>query len=186
MPDRADYQRVLTALKPLTVLYPNWKPADSVWKSYVMVLADIEPELLERAIVQLVGEPREFMPVPGIIRQLAFDLKDVASNLPDAYEAWEQVLADISRGMGHPIAGNGMEPEAHPLAVKAAQMIGGWRFLAQSENQYTDRARFIDAYERAKEKQAFTARMLPETRRYIAELADAMAEPKRLEDHGDA
>ncbi len=53
------------------------------------------------------------------------------------------------------------------------RQVGGWQHLAQAENVAADRARFLEAYDRAIEKQDYMTRRLPQ----IAALAERLSLP---------
>jgi hypothetical protein len=73
----------------------------------------------------------------------------------------------------HPIVAQSRDWDIPPLIERAARQVGGWAYLAQADNVAADRARFLEAYERALEKRDYMARRLPQ----ITALADAMSLP---------
>lgn len=175
-----DRRRVAQALRPLAQLYPNWKAEPGVWDTYAKILADINPETLQQAIDHLCAEPREFMPVPGIIRQVAFEFQARAEGVPESYEAWEEVQKAISA------VGSWGKPEfSHPLIEKTVNTIG-WMNLCMSENSVADRARFIQAFEQYRDRNEKDRRMLPQVSQHIAKLADKLsADRKALPDKAE-
>jgi len=152
-----DRQRVAERLAPLAAMFPNWKPTPQTIEAYVVVLADVDPFLLEAAIFELLSRPLEFMPVAGKIRQVAFDLG--APAIPDPYEAWSEVLGYF-RG----------QTDVHPMVDRAVALLGGWKLLGQSENQVADRARFLECYRMATEKSEDSRRALPQVKQLVAHL----------------
>jgi hypothetical protein len=59
----------------------------------------------------------------------------------------------------------------------------GWIELCMSENQVADRARFIDAYDKAREARRYRQSMPPDVKRLIARLQalHTGGDPKELE-----
>jgi len=168
-------QRIEYGLAGLMAQFPNWKPDDLTIEGYVRVLIDIDPLLLESAILHLLSQKREFMPVAGTIRHTAFDLEAGNGGPPTAYEVWELAGKALNAGAGYPVAGVFQPPGIHPLVEKAVRYIGGWRQLATSENYVSDRARFVDAYNQVREREIEEVRMLPQVREQVKALADGLS-----------
>lgn len=159
-----DRIRITERLAPLAAMFPNWKPERATIEAYVIVLADLDQDLLDAAIVEMLGRDLDFMPTAGKVRQAAFDLG--SDGLPIAGEAWETVLDDVRNGAGHPVLQT--PPKSHPLAQKAARQVGGWRYLALSENPIADRARFLQIYQDLMQQERHTQRRIPVVRQLIA------------------
>jgi hypothetical protein len=153
-----DHSQIATTLAPLMAMYPNWKPERETLKLYAMVLSDIDEALLEEAIVVLLTDPKDFMPVAGAIRDAALTLVNYREGDPNVYTAWSQVTGYF----------NGRK-DVHPLVDETAKLIGGWRAIGQSTNLPSERARFIEAYRELVKERRQKARMLPRTRRFIGE-----------------
>lgn len=169
-----DRQRIIQGLAPLASMFPNWKPSRETIEVYVQILADLDPLMLEASIFHLLSIDLEFMPSAGRIRQVAFDM--LHTDLPDPYEAWEQVIRDVRAGAGHPIART--EPKAHSLAIRAVEMIGGWEMLATSELIAADRKRFIECYRALRSYKQTEYRRLPLVQKLITHFEGAKALPK--------
>ncbi|MCH8877794.1 MAG: hypothetical protein IIA89_13390 [Chloroflexi bacterium] len=167
-----DAQRITKALAPLTSVFPNWKGTPETVSVYVRILADLPPELLEMAIVQLLSQDREFMPTPGTIRETALQLEDYASGRLSAPEAWGEAMRLI-RGVGS--ARLDQEGSGDDTLDQAMRAVGGWRAVGYSDNPTADRARFIEAYSTIDRREREERRMLPAVREHIAQLADSMS-----------
>jgi len=139
-------------------MYPNWKPERETLKLYAMILSDIDEALLQEAIIVLLTETKEFMPVAGAIREAALDLLRYRDEEPNVYTAWSQVMGYF----------NGRK-EVHPLVTEGVKLMGGWKVIGQSNNLPSERARFIDAFRELITERKQKARMLPRTRRFIGE-----------------
>ncbi len=156
--ENKDADQMLITLAPLVAMYPNWRPEPETIKLYAMVLSDMDQALLEEAIIVLLTEPMEFMPVAGAIRDAALDLLRYQEEEPNVYTAWSQVTGYF----------NGRK-DTHPLVDEAAKLIGGWKAIGQSTNLPSERARFIEAYRELVKERRQKARMLPRTRKFIGE-----------------
>jgi len=156
--DNKDADQMLVTLAPLVAMYPNWKPERETLKLYAMILSDIDEALLQEAIVVLLTEIKEFMPVAGAIREAALDLLRYRDEEPNVYTAWSQVMGYF----------NGRK-EVHPLVTETVKLMGGWNVIGRSNNLPSERARFIDAFREMTQERKQKARMLPRTRRFIGE-----------------
>ncbi len=178
--DEETRQLIHERIAPLSGQFPNWHADELTVEGYVIVLADLDPLMLESAIFHLMSQRREFMPTAGTIRHAAFDLAQGNGGPPDPFEAWEQVNQALLNGAGHPIVGEGMTPAVHPLVEKAVRYIGGWRYLSASDNPVADRAHFVKAYKQTVDREVEDLRMLPQVRERIKALADSLANQKQL------
>ncbi len=156
--------RINEILFPLIAVFPNWNAKPETLKVYQAVLQDLDPDLLADAVLDLVSDPREFMPTPGVIREAALILEDAADDIPSAYEGWEQVERDFRSLTSE-------RGKAHPLVDKAIKRIGGWTSVGQSTNPTAERARFIDAYRELRAENHKERRRLPQVKQRIALMA---------------
>lgn len=162
-------------LKVLIVLasaYPKFELTEPTIRIYKELLADIPPEILQLAAKGVISE-NVFFPAVAELRKKAFEIMCNHQSLPTAFEAWSKVRGFLSDGRGHPIVSNGKEWGIDPLLHKVVGYVGGWTYLATSENQAADRARFIQAYEATVEREQEGARMLPQVRDLTAQLANS-------------
>lgn len=172
-----DRQRVLQAIAPLVAMFPNFKleQPDLTFEMYVRILVDLDPLILEAAVVSLLSQPLDFMPTAGKIRHAAAALISQASGDIDAYEAWEIVRRCLEAGAGHPIVGRSFDGSGDENVDQAVRYLGGWRALTLSDNPVSDRARFIQCWDRMAKRERDDRAMLPEIRRAIGALADNLA-----------
>lgn len=168
---------VLRQLDKLGGVWPDQGPRDDQGiEVYIEALIDLDPMLLESAVLQCITSCK-FYPKPAEIREAAADLELKAKGVPDPYEAWAIALKALAAGIGHPIAGanNAARSSVPPHVDRAAQAVGGWRVLAMSENLVADRARFIDAYREIMTREISDRQMLPQVRCHLNALADHLS-----------
>lgn len=162
-------------LDKLGSVWPDQGPKDEQGIAvYVEALIDLDPVILESAVLQTITRCR-FYPKPAEIREAAVDLELKAEGLPDPYEAWGMVQKAIRAGAGHPIADRRNGPHAPDPVERAVQYLGGWAVLGMSESMVADRARFIEAYREVRHRTVDGRKMLPQVHRHIAELADRLS-----------
>lgn len=165
-------QTTVEILAVLAAAYPRFELPIATIEVYEQSLADIPVDALHAATLDMVAESK-FYPTVAEIRKSAFALMAEQEGTPGAYEAWELTLRYVRQGRGHPIVAQSRDWDIPPLIERAARQVGGWAYLAQADNVAADRARFLEAYERALEKRDYMARRLPQ----ITALADAMSLP---------
>ena len=144
--------------------YPRYElSADSV-KLYAQLLADIPADVLEASAKQLMVEMK-FFPSIAEWREKAQYLMVGIQNIPSAFEAWGNAIAEINRcGDYTRYAISTRTPEySHPLVEKAVNIIG-YRNLAESENEVADRAHFFKIYESLLSRAEEELKLLPEVR----------------------
>jgi hypothetical protein len=164
-----------TIAEILTVLaaaYPRFKLPVETIRIYEQTLSDIPVDALHAATLDLVAESK-FFPTVSEIRKSAFALMAQDDGTLDAYSAWAITLDFVRDGRGNPITGKVRKWDIPPEVEQAVRQIGGWSYLAQTENIVADRARFLECFDRAVEKQEYKIRQLPQ----IAELAQRLSLP---------
>jgi hypothetical protein len=153
-----DNERIIETLAVLSAEYPNTTLTKANYKAYVLVLQDLPLDLVVAACRVIATEDREFFPPAGVIRDRAVKLIMQQRDVPDSYEAWRQ----IKKG-GY---------NAHPLAKKAIDALGGQGAFGQSDidDEPSWRARFIQAYETIAKRETDDIRMLPEVKDFVKQL----------------
>lgn len=131
-------------LEIIALLVAAWPAADfpePTIRLYQRMLQDVDPELLMMAVQHFITtSTKDWPPTIGQIRDCVSSLVMRAAGILDAYSAWEQVLAQKqAHGIWKP-------PSLPELSHKAVAAIGGWLSLCKSDNEVSDRARFIEAY----------------------------------------
>jgi len=155
--------------------YPSFTVKQDMLEAYHAILGDLPSDLLKAAALQLASESRAFFPSAGELRSAAFELIERRDGVPSAPEAWGEVKAQIGA------VGYVGSPEfSHALIAEAVRIIG-WRDLCISENQMSDRARFIQAYEALQKRRRTEVAMLPQVRDALR-LVGSGARVERLED----
>ena len=139
---------------------------------YEAILLDLPGGALRAAALDYIREGNPFPPTPGQIARRVFELFDQAEGRISPPEAWELVVREITR-VGHP-----GKPELPDLVWRAIQNIGGWRNLCLSQNQISDRARFLEAYKILDLREQRERRMHPEVREQIRLLSARMSAGK--------
>ena len=164
----AHQKRTALALGPLLVMWPDEAMSEERIAVYVSVLEDIDPELLQAAVRHCIATLR-FFPKPAEIRGAAFDLRARSEGLPDPMAAWGEVVSEISR-----VGSYGSPRFSCELIATAVRQVGGFQRLCLSENMASDRARFVEAYTQLQARHETDARMLPQVKQHVAELADRL------------
>ncbi|SRR5258706_11034567 len=169
----------LTAM--LSAAYPNWNVTEYTNEIYFQDLQDIPADELFVAAQHCrtsTARDQRFAPSAGEIRIAVLDLRHAALNIPSSYDAWQEMKIKMVERIGYD------EPEwSSPLISKVVKSLG-WYNLCMSENQTSDRMRFIEAYNQLAER-AEKEMMLPyNVRAYLedqgAKLLDTSAQIKQL------
>jgi hypothetical protein len=160
--------------------FPNYKPTDMTPEIFFQTLQDIPSEELKVAVLNCLTEAgRAFAPSIGEIRGAVANLRRTAANVPSSYEAWQEVLTQMSINGGD----YGTPVWSHPLVERVVRQLG-WRNLRMSEDQTADRARFVQAYDQLLNRAMSEETMLPEVKGYIqsqgGQLLDAPSQVKQL------
>ena len=161
----------------LSASYPKTQLQQETTDVYYMVLGDLDVALLKAATLQIITTSKWF-PSAAELRATAFELIERGEGVPDAYQAWTQVLGEIGR-VGH----FGRPEWTHEAVGATVKAIGGWGYLCMSENMVADRARFVEAYGMMVKRERETMRMLPAVRAEIEKVAGLLTGSglKRLE-----
>ena len=137
-------------------------------QAYDLLLAHFPGEVLAAA-AQLHAARSDFFPKPAQIMRAAIEVMGDASDAPDPYVAWELLQAEIQR-IGH----QGTPRFDQPALAEAVKRLG-WRQLCLSDNPISERARFLDCYQRIVEREVQRALMPPAVQKLIARRAGTLA-----------
>jgi hypothetical protein len=154
---------ILSVLKILGDVYPTYKLTSTAIELYIQLLADIPARVLEKSALDHISRS-SFFPSVAELRQTAFRLIEMTRPEPTEYEAWSEVLDEIRR-----IGYYGQPQLTNPISAKVVEQLG-WRYLCQSDNQVSDRAHFIQAYQVLVEQARSSAQRLPAVNEFIAQL----------------
>lgn len=161
MSDEKDIAKIVTML---SAAYPNWKTTAFTVEVYYQDLRDLPADLLAAACAKARTNTERnlaFAPSTGEIRAAATEILRTIAGVPSSYQAWQEVLRVIVE------VGSYRTPEfSHPLIADAVRTLG-WRNLCLSEDQTSDRFRFIQAYEQLASRAESDAMELPQVRGYI-------------------
>lgn len=130
---------ILDCMIMLQSAYPRTNVSKETMRIYEVALADIDPGLLETAVLRHISISKWF-PTIAELRQGVTELILEAEGHLDGPEAWGMVTQEIRR------VGHWGRPELSDHVRRAINAIGGWQELCLSENAVADRARFIEAY----------------------------------------
>jgi hypothetical protein len=157
---------ILSVLKILGDVYPSYKLTGAAIEMYVQLLADIQARVLEQSALDHISRS-SFFPSIAELRLAAFRLLESARPLPTEYEAWSEVLVEIKR------VGYCGEPHfTNPITSKVVEQLG-WGYLCQSENQVSDRAHFVQAYQVLAERARSAEYRLPAVSEFVAKLGSS-------------
>ncbi len=178
----ANFEDIAEIVALLAAAYPNWNATEYTAEVYYQDLMDIPADELKIAAKHCRSEAgRKFAPSVGEIRGAVAELRGYSSNMPTAYQAWQEVqtqLSDNGGDFGNPVWSN-------PVVERTVKAIG-WRNLRMSEDPISDRARFIQCYEQFSDRAKNDEMLLPEVRGYIemngARLVAPMDSMKQLAD----
>lgn len=169
MMDKSRFQRIL---KVLVAAYEAKPSFDGLSKegmtAYYAVLGDLPPDLLEAATMHYVATSKWF-PSAAELRETAFDLVDQANGRIGPYKAWGEVQKKVGT---HGVYRG--EPEFDdPAIAHAIAGVGGWRAICMApENAImSTRARFVDAFKQARQRERAETRMLPQIRELTKKLS---------------
>jgi hypothetical protein len=142
----------------LAASYPNFNLTQETIVVYQKTLADIEPKVLEAAILHLVTTSK-FFPTIAEIREAAFSIMTNERKIPSAFEAWEEAI-------NHCIKGN-YKDYSHPLIERAVNIIGidYWRNMTYDDEMAT-RAQFFKIYETLLQREKADLKMLPQIKEF--------------------
>lgn len=175
--DRAMFSQIL---KVLAAAYPKFDGLDKEgMTAYYAILGDLSPGVLKAATMHYAASSKWF-PAAAELRQTAFELIDQADGRIGPYEAWGKVLAAVGT---HGVYRGEPEFEESGIAHAIAG-VGGWRAIcmAPENSLMSTRARFIEAFKRARKEERAEQRMLPQVRDVARRLA--AGDRPRLEDKG--
>ena len=130
---------IMQCLILLKSAYPKMDFGPDSVAVYVETLKDIEPELLQAAVLKHVSISKWF-PTIAELRQAVTELILEAEGQLTAPEAWGMVVGEIRR------VGHWGKPQLETPVQQAVEAVGGWRQICFSENITADRARFLEAY----------------------------------------
>lgn len=159
----------------LAASYPRFNLTKDTITAYVAMLKDVEPEALKAAAFYCASNS-SFFPSVFELRQAVAEINRKAEKIPNAYEAWEDLITAGSGKWAHAIEGEdgrfyidyGEYQFIHPLVGKVAKMLGWPRMFPGEDNPSTDRAHFFKAYEQAVSEYLASERMLPDVQAYIS------------------
>lgn len=119
--------------------FPDAKWSDETQSIYAQALVEHPFDAAKRAIMRLVASLK-FRPSIAEVLSACVDVQHGAKR--GGLEAWADICAAIRK------YGQYRTPKLDDdKARRAMEMIGGWRYVCLSENEMSDRARFVEAYD---------------------------------------
>ena len=175
----ATIQTISNVLKEIQAAYPNWKATEDTVKVWTIYLKDLDDEMLVTAVRKFISSADHAFP-PSIpeIRSSVTGLMSQINKVPNAYEAWAEVIGaekpkkllvncDVSidpRGWTFQMISHKW---SHPIVKKCAERFG-WPNWPNGENEVADRAHFIKAYDLMLSEETRTATQLPVITEFVA------------------
>jgi len=154
--------------------FPGTRSSPATAEIYERMLLDQDSAVAAAAVEKLLATSK-FMPTIAEIREACLSVG--VGDSKQGGEAWGELLKLVSRYGAYRTPGADFEvPDA--ITMRCIQALS-WQALCLSESQTSDRARFVDLYDRlaASERKAQNAGQLPNQKRLDAsrgtrELAD--------------
>ncbi len=147
--------KIAKFLFTLRAAYANASPvSEATLEIYAQMLSDIPEEILDKILYQILNTCK-FFPTIAEIREIAVNIMTDGKRIPDAIEAWGEVIQQIDLTGYY-----GMPKFSHPLISETVKMFG-WQNLCMSEQLDYDRAHFIKAYESLRKRAIDELRVLP-------------------------
>lgn len=142
-------QKTLKAISLLQIAYRDALPKERL-KLFVMMLSDIDPVLLEKAVYKII-KTEKFMPSIAEIRMTAQKANEIETGLEDLTpeEAWGEVRKEIAR------VGYTRMPSFSTELLQGVVERFGWLEICRTPERDTGilQAQFRRAYESAMSKQ---------------------------------
>ena len=154
---------ILRVIKILGDVYPTYQLSSSAIEVYIRLLADIPGSVLEQSALDHISRST-FFPSIAELRSAAFSIIEASHPIPNGYEAWSEVQAEIQR------VGHCNQPQFdNPITSKVIEQLG-WRTLCLSDNPVADRAHFVQAYQALAERERISSHRLQMVTDFIAEM----------------
>lgn len=156
------------------------KDTPETMEVYFMVLEDLPTELVKAAALEYIASPKAFPPTPGEIRAKAIEVEKRINRVPSADEAWREIHDAPADGIVKSHSVNQGENKdvypwvitmrpyefSHPMVEMVARNLG-WPERFWTSNLASDRARFMDTYNKVLERETRHATSLPQVKEYI-------------------
>jgi hypothetical protein len=162
----------LEALKIIQMLgevFPSYQLSKGAIKTYLRLLADLPPDLLEQAALDHMARSA-FFPTIAELRAADFELLESAQPGLSSYDAWGQVQEAIRR------VGHIEQPTWDDSLIGKVVEALGWRHLCLSDNPIADRSHFVQAYRDLAERRRQEQRRPLEVQQYLALQAGGVPE----------
>jgi hypothetical protein len=123
----------------LCAAFPNWNAPEATQLLWVKFLSPIEADLAQRAVLEIIAEPRPFAPsigeFLGSTRKVALVSRGIPEIAPE--EAWGEVMEAIR------FVGSYRDPQFENSSIAKAVAALDWLMLCRSENIEATRAHFM-------------------------------------------
>lgn len=169
----ATQSEVSEVLAMLAVTYPRYQIGKDTARVYYQLLKDIPADEM-KAAASICATTKTFFPSVHELRFAVADLRKRLSDIPDAYEAWEDILkagngrtAWIEETEEGAVIHHGEYQFKHPIVKVVAQRLGWPDGFPLDDNIMADRAHYLKAYESAMNKAVNESVELPEVREYL-------------------
>lgn len=158
----------------LASAYPRFSLTDETVATYCLLLEDIPAAELKAAALQCAAG-RDFFPSVHELRQAVTDLRRHAAGVPNAIEAWSDLVQSSRSAGGRVVEESGQfyiehseYQFIHPIVPHVAGLLG-WpdRFPGGPDDLVADRAHFFRAYDQMLAKYLEESARLPEIQQFI-------------------
>jgi len=185
----ADAKTISDVVREIKAAYPRFVTEENTIKVWAVYLSDLPGDLLMMAVRKFISSATHAFP-PSIpeIRQMATQIKVEITNIPSAYEAWDDLLR----------AGNGWRYETgvndddgstwvekhtyqfrHPLVEEVARRFGWPKRFPSGDDDMADRAHFFKAYDAALNKLTRAETQLPIVTAYVDQEKQLLKDDRR-------
>ena len=151
----ATREQMTMALKILVSAYPTHKATPETLAVYSVALCDLEYDALQRAILWVVTHAR-FFPTVAEIREAVETSAPDSERIPDADEAWGEVINRAKRGVFCE------SPQFSCSIIAETVERIGWRDICMSTEPGVLRGQFLKIYGIARKRAADRAQALPD------------------------
>jgi hypothetical protein len=129
----------------LSAAFPDAKWGEDTVAAYEAALEPHEYDVAQAAVRRIMASLK-FRPSIAELVNACVDVQ--LGTKKTGLEAWEELCLTIRH------VGQYRVPKFDdPLVERAMEQIGGWRYVCQSENEASDRARFAEAYDTMVDKE---------------------------------
>jgi hypothetical protein len=171
MPSEKTIAQIISIFSEEFAKFKMTESRRNIWK---MMTDGIPDEALLAATYKIVAENDTWPPTIGMLRTTALALISGSLTPPTGVEAWESVI-ELMRRSG------GKASELDSMTQRALCYVGGLYDLRNSNNEHSDRARFIEAFDIFVRREKEERELLPAVRNFMLTARGTMEVPAPFE-----